>query len=216
MKEANATCKKEYEVLRQTAGRKPMGVVAAEFEFFKEGFRDERRVQVVKLQREQRRRVLGTGGASNGEVDGVWNWRYTPRPCTTASCKTFYTTYSNHLYAFYRTPLPTSSFLPQQTLCPGCVKTELESFEHRIKEKWGSRCGWEEREWNEWFSNAINDRKMEQEYWIKAQERVVREKGPVRWVGRVEDEVTEVEEAVREKRVGQRGVFKRWFGSMAA
>jgi hypothetical protein len=65
-------------------------------------------------------------------------------------------------------------------------------------------------------SNAVNDRKMEQEYWLKAQERVVRENGPARWVGRVEDEVNEVEEVVREKREGRRGVFRRWLGSMAA
>jgi hypothetical protein len=216
LKEANATCKKEYEVLRQNAGRKTMGVVAAEFEFFKEGFRDERPVQDAKLQREQRQRVLGTGGARNGKHDGAWDWRYTMRPCTTASCKTFYTTYANHLYTFYRTPLSSSSCLPQQTLCPGCAKTELESFEHKIKEKWGSRCGWEERKWNEWFSNAVNDREMELEYWIKAQERVVRENGLASWVGRVEDEVKEVEEVAREKREGRRGMFRRWFGSMAA
>jgi hypothetical protein len=191
-----------------------MGVVAAEFECFKEAFRDERRIRDANVQQEQRRTIFGS--VKDGEEGCVWDWRYTPRPCTTASCKTFYTTYANHLYAFYRTPLPSSSLLPQQTLCPGCAKTELESFEYKIKEKWGSRCGWEEREWNEWYSNAVNDRKMEQEYWLKAQERVVRENGPARWVGRVEDEVNEVEEVVREKREGRRGVFRRWLGSMAA
>ena len=146
-----------------------MGVVAGEFEAFKEGFRDERRIQDAKLQREQRRRVLGAGAAGKGGVKEVWDWKYTLRPCTTASCKTFYTPYSNHLYAFYRIPLPSTNFLPQQTLCPGCSKTEVAGFEYKVKEKWGSRCGWNELEWNEWFNNVINDRKMEQEYWVKAQ-----------------------------------------------
>jgi hypothetical protein len=212
LKDANAACKKEYEVLRQNAGRKTMGVIATEFEFFKQDFRGERRVTDAKMQKEQRRRVLGTPEKGR---EGVWDWKYTARPCTTASCKTFYSLYANHLYAFYRTPLPSSSFLPQQTLCPGCAKTELESFEHKIKEKWGSRCGWDEREWSEWFANAVNDRKMEQKYWSKVQERVVREKGPARWVSRVEDEVENVEEVGKERREGRRGAFKRWFGRVA-
>jgi hypothetical protein len=213
LNKVNLACKKEYEVLRQNAGRKTMPVVAAEFEFFKEGFREKRRITDAKMQKEQSRRVLGT--RVKGEEKGVWDWKYTPRPCTTAACKIFYTPYANHLYLFYSTPLPSSSFLPQQTLCPGCAKTELESFEHKIKEKWGSRCGWDEREWNEWFANAVHDRKMEQEYWIKAQERIVRENGPARWVGRVKDEVERVQEVVREKKEGRRGVFRRVFGSSA-
>jgi hypothetical protein len=216
LKEANAACKKEYELLRQHAGRKTMGVVAGEFESFKEGFRDERRIQDAKLQREQRRRVLG---AEKGGAKEVWEWKYTLRPCTTASCKTFYTPYSNHLYAFYRTPLPSTNFAPQQTLCPGCAKTEVAGFEYKVKEKWGSRCGWNEQEWNEWFKNAVNDRKMEQEYWVKAQERVVRESGPARWVTRLEDEVECMEKAgevAREKREGGRGLFRRLFSSVNA
>ena len=42
-------------------------------------------------------------------------------------------------------------------------------------EKWSSRCGWSGEEWDEWYQNAIQFRRAEQEFWEKAQERVVRE-----------------------------------------
>jgi hypothetical protein len=190
-----------------------MGIVAAEFEAFKGTFRDERQIQDAKSRKRQRLRVLGSGGKGS---DAVWNWRYTMRPCTTASCKTFYTPYANHLYDFYRTPLPNTNFLPLQTLCPGCAKTEVEGYENKVKEKWGSRCGWDTREWNEWFTNAINDRMMELEYWMKAQERVVSQMGPALWVGRLEDEVECMEKAGEVGKEGRKGVFRRWFSSMNA
>lgn len=50
---------------------------------------------------------------------------------------------------------------------------------------------------------------MEQDYWVKAQERVVREKGPARWVGLLRDEVR-----VEMRRERGKGGFRRWVASM--
>ena len=86
-------------------------------------------------------------------------------------------------------------------------------MESRVKEKWASRCGWDKQEWQEWFGNVVKDRTMEQEYWIKAQERVVREKGPAKWVSRLEDDLALEREELEDKGT-KKNVFKRWFASV--
>jgi hypothetical protein len=52
-----------------------------------------------------------------------------------------------------------------------------------LQEKWNSRCGWLDDEWNEWFDKAVKDRLAERKFWERAQEREVRE----REVSRVHD-----------------------------
>ncbi|RAR14796.1 hypothetical protein DDE83_001828 [Stemphylium lycopersici] len=212
--EAGANCKRKYEQLRQNAGRRTLGVIAAEFEALKQDVRSERQSLDAKLSRQQKRRVLGASAALSEKSNDnfrteAWDWRYTQRPCINANCTAHYTPYSNHLYTFYRTPQTGTSFFPQQTFCPRCAKSEVEELESRVKEKWASRCGWDKKEWQEWFGNVIKDRTMEQEYWIKAQERVVREKGPAKWVSRLEDDL-----ALEDKGM-KKNVFKRWFASVA-
>jgi len=212
-------CKREYEFLRQNAGRKTLNAVATEFEDVKVDFRDSRKIKDARLVRIQKRRVLGApvllAEKSNDAREEAWDWRYTPRPCTTSSCNEYYTPYSNHLYAFYRTPLAQTSFFPQQIFCPTCAQAEVEGFEQKVKEKWGSRCGWNEQEWQEWYGNAMNDRNMELEFWLKAQERVVKGKGPARWVSRLEDDYGVAVNAVDENR-SKKGIFSRMFASMMA
>jgi hypothetical protein len=56
---------------------------------------------------------------------------------------------------------------------------------------------------------------MEQDYWLRAQERAVRERGPAKWVGRLE-EVAVVEEEVDELKKGRKSLMRKWFGSMSA
>jgi hypothetical protein len=225
MKEANTACKHAYETLRQNSGRKTLNVIAAEFEIFKEGFRRDRRSKDAALVREHKQRVLGAppiplSQKSNdakgkpGVQEHKWDWRYTLRPCTSSHCKAYYTPYSNQ-YIYYRTPLSGTSFLPQETLCSACSQTEVEGFANKIKEKWGSRCGWDHQEWHEWYTNACNDRNMEQEYWLKVQEKAVRARGPAKWVGRMEEAVV-VEEEVGELRKGRKSLMRKWFGSMSA
>ncbi|KAH7401633.1 hypothetical protein BKA66DRAFT_405887 [Pyrenochaeta sp. MPI-SDFR-AT-0127] len=221
LKDANAACKKEWESLRQNAGRKTLGLIAAEFEVFLEQFREDRREEDARLQRIQKRRVLGSvstaaaaqKGKAKHDNNDDWEWRYTPRHCTKNGCKSArYSPFANHLYSFY-TAHRASTFLPLQTLCPSCANAEVEAFEQSIQEKWSSRCGWDDEEWDEWFSNAVRDREMEQEFWEKAQERVVKEKGPARMTTQPEiDEKRVVESDVGKK--GRRSVFKRLFGSM--
>ncbi|CAN9320190.1 unnamed protein product [Alternaria alternata] len=223
LNQANVSCKREYENLRQSAGRKTLGVIAAEFEILKEGFRRERRHKDAALVQEQKQRVLGVRPISlnqksngtkgkPGAQEDAWDWRYTLRPCTSSHCKAYYTPYSNH-YTYYRTPI--SGFLPQETLCSACAKTELEGFVEKIKEKWGSRCGWDHKEWHDWYANACNDRTMEQEYWIKAQEKCIRERGPPKWVGRLRDSAVVEEDAIELKRE-RKSLMRKWFGSMSA
>lgn len=222
LKEANTACKHAYETLRQSAGRKTLNVIAAEFEIFKEGFRHDRRSKDAALVREHKQRVLGAppvplnqksndARAKPGVQEEVWDWRYTLRPCTSSHCKAYYTPYSNH-YIYYRTPFPGTSFLPQETLCSACAQTEVEGFANKVKEKWGSRCGWDHQEWHEWYTNACNDRNMEQDYWLRAQERAVRERGPAKWVGRLEEAVV-VEEEIDELKKGRKSLMRKWFGS---
>jgi hypothetical protein len=82
-------------------------------------------------------------------------------------------------------------------------------------QKWGSRCGWDEGEWNEWFDKAVKDRDMEREFWEKAQERNVGETRARKWSDRKEvkesgdGEVVEKEGAKEKKKSS---VFKRLFG----
>jgi hypothetical protein len=211
-------------MLRQNAGRKTLGIIAAEFEILKEGIRRDRQSKDAALVREHKQRVLGvspvplnqknkdTKGKSRIQGDS-WDWRYTLRPCTSSHCKAYYSPYSNH-YTYYRTPISGTTFLPQENLCSACAKTEVESFVDKVKEKYGSRCGWDHQEWHEWYTNACNDRNMEQEYWLRAQERAVRERGPAKWVGRLE-EVEVPEEHVGELKKGKKRIMRKWFGSMS-
>ncbi|KAJ4365200.1 hypothetical protein N0V83_008818 [Neocucurbitaria cava] len=246
MKETNAICKKQWETLRQNAGRKTLGQIAAEFEVFLEGFRQERSLEDAKLVNAQKARVLGVGagvaqsansqlqqnsgaGGSSGKGkatkqegvvvvdcwDSDWDWRYTPRWCTHSSCpsSSSYSPYANHLYAFYHTRRP-STFLPLQNLCSTCSKSEVETCERCISEKWSGRCGWDEGEWNAWFGNVVRNRDVESEFWVNAQERLIRERGPVRWVEKG-GEVEGKEGQVLEKK-GKWGILSRLFSSMAA
>ncbi|KAG9190755.1 hypothetical protein G6011_08843 [Alternaria panax] len=222
LNQINIACKREYEKLRQSAGRKTLGVIAAEFEILKEDFRRERRHKDAALVQEQKQRVLGVLpivlNQKNNDAKGnprvqedTWDWRYTLRPCTSSHCKAYYTPYSNH-YTYYRTPI--SGFLPQETLCSACAKTELEDFVNKIKEKWGSRCEWDHKEWHDWYTNACNDRTMEQDYWIKAQEKCVRERGPPKWVGRLKDNLV-VEKDIIEPKKERKSLMRKWFGGMS-
>ncbi|KAE8843412.1 hypothetical protein HRS9122_04515 [Pyrenophora teres f. teres] len=219
LKEATLQCKREYELLRQNAGRKTLNAVATEFEDVKAEFRGSRKVKDARLVRTQKRRVLGApvllAEKGNDAREDAWDWRYTTRPCTTSSCNEHYTPYSNHLYAFYRTPLAQTSLFPQQIFCPTCAQAEVEGFKQKVKEKWGSRCGWDEREWAAWYDNVSSDRNMELEFWLKAQEKVVKEKGPARWVSRLEDDYGAAVDAVAdENNRSRKGIFSRLFASI--
>lgn len=193
LKAANATCKREWESMRQHAGRKTLGAIATEFEIFLEGFREERRFTDARLVQEQKKRVLGSGVAqtsSKGKAaqDRDWDWRYMSRLCTLASCSSSsYSPFANHLYSFYATPR-SSTFLPLQTLCPGCAKSEVERFETLITDKWNSKKEWNPIEWNEWCSDSIKDRDMELEFYLAAQEKNAREKGPVQHGAQVSEQ----------------------------
>lgn len=90
-------------------------------------------------------------------------------------------------------------------------------------EKWSSRCGWDGEEWDGWYQNALQARKAEQEFWEKAQERVVRErlvkKAKVLPRGGVEEAATQGQvktaegeaEEVTPKKDKRKSLFKRVF-----
>ncbi|KAF1849882.1 uncharacterized protein K460DRAFT_360732 [Cucurbitaria berberidis CBS 394.84] len=219
-KETNAMCKSEWECLRQNAGRKTLGSIAAEFEIFLEGLKEERGLEDGTLFRKQKIRVSGVAqpvlqshnsakgkARQDEEGDSAWDWRYSPRPCITSSCLSPpYSPYANDLYAFYHTRQP-STFLPLRVLCPTCSKAEVEMFAERVTEKWSSRCGWDKTEWNGWFSNVVRDREMEGEFWEATQGRAVKARGPVQLVEKVEEEE-------EEGKKGKRSILRKLFSSM--
>ncbi|KAF2625459.1 hypothetical protein BU25DRAFT_432756 [Macroventuria anomochaeta] len=205
MQEANALCKKEYESMRQNAGRKTLGVVAQDFDIFLQLYREARQIEDARLQKAQNQRVLGSfqTATTKGKApqDDGFDWRYTPRNCTRLGCTSVpYSPFSTQHFSFYNTPNSSTQLLPLTTLCPSCSKAEAEGFGTKLMEKWSSRCGWEGEEWDGWYQNAIQARKAEQEFWEKAQERVKQEGTP-------EESVSDVT-SKKEKR---KSVFKRIF-----
>ena len=225
MQEANALCKKEYESMRQNAGRKTLGVVAQDFEIFLQLYREARRVEDARLQKAQSQRVLGvTGGKGKAASDG-FDWRYTPRNCTRKGCKAEpYSPFAIHCFGFYNIPNSSTSLLPLTTLCPSCSRAESEGFGAKLMEKWSSRCGWDGEEWDGWYQNALQSRKAEQEFWEKAQERVVREglakKAKILPKGGIDEAATQGQVGKTEgdtateltpKKEKKKSVFKRMF-----
>jgi len=108
-----------------------------------------------------------------------------------------------------------SSFAPLPTLCPECATNEVAAFERLITEKWGSRCGWHEREWDEWIEKVVGERFAEKGFWEGAQEREVREWVAKRDKGKemrvLEDEGKLKEGEKAEVLRKKNNVFKRLF-----
>lgn len=220
LKDANAWCKSNYERLRQNAGRKTLGQISAEFEISLEEFRLQRKGEEKDLGEKLKRRVIGSPAGGRQPSDNSWRWEFTTRHCTRATCPSpRYSPFANHLYAFYHSHTQTrsepSSFAPLPTLCPECATNEVAAFERLITEKWGSRCGWHEREWDEWIEKVVGERFEERVFWEGAQEREVRE-----WIGRrggkVVSEVVEdggkLKESEEVEVLGKKkNVFKRLF-----
>jgi hypothetical protein len=225
MQEANALCKKEYESMRQNAGRKTLGVVAQDFEIFLQLYREARRIEDARLQRAQSQRVLGVSSLKGKATSNGFDWRYTPRNCTKKGCAAVpYSPFENQCFAFYSFPNPSTSLLPLTTLCPSCSRAESEGFGAKLMEKWSSRCGWDGEEWDGWYQNALQTRKAEQEFWEKAQERVVRERlakkakvspksefEEVATQGQVKKAEGETEAEVAPRKEKRKSVFKRMF-----
>jgi hypothetical protein len=84
-------------------------------------------------------------------------------------------------------------------------------------QKWGSRCGWDDREWNKWFEHAVAERGREKVFWENAQARDVKERRVKRVVLNQKGE-KDGGEASTEKKGGEmdknkkKSVFKRFFG----
>lgn len=223
MQEANALCKKEYETMRQNAGRKTLGAVAQDFEIFLELYREARQAEDARLQQAQSRRVLGSFPTvalkgKSAQSEG-FDWRYTLRNCTKKNCSSTYSPYSSQHFGFYNSLNPSTQLMPLTTLCPSCSRAESEGFGAKLMEKWSSRCGWDGEEWDGWYQNALQHRKAEQEFWEKAQERLVREKLTKKAVKSVAEKAEEKRDAAEEEVVVEavpakekrKSIFKRMF-----
>jgi hypothetical protein len=180
LKLANHKAKCMFEGMRQNCGRKTLGQIAAEFEMFVQQCREDRAIESEKLEARQKKVVLGATqtesakGKHDTDAAAVWDWRFTPRPCTKKACaKQWCSPFDGRLFLFYHTARP-SGLRPLTTLCPSCAREDVESAEKRIRER-GVDAG-EGPEWVEWCKQVEDDRKMEEEFWMHAQERVVREK----------------------------------------
>ncbi|KAJ8111851.1 hypothetical protein OPT61_g5652 [Boeremia exigua] len=224
MQEANALCKKEYETMRQSAGRKTLGAVAQDFEIFLQLYREARQIEDARLQKAQNQRVLGSSQVATRKEKGPQNdgfdWRYTPRNCVKKGCASMpYSPFSTQYHSFYNTANPSTQLLPLTTLCPTCSRAESEGFGAKLMEKWSSRCGWDGEEWDGWYQNAIHHRKGEQEFWEKAQERVVREKLVKKATKDVVEKVEDKQESAEEQAVAgatpskekRKSIFRRMF-----
>jgi hypothetical protein len=78
-----------------------------------------------------------------------------------------------------------------------------------VAEKWASRCGWDENEWDEWFQKVVKDRETEQEFWEQAQSREVRERKLAKCAdGKIAEQAKGGTEVVEKKK---KSVFKRLF-----
>ncbi len=209
--------------MRQSAGRKTLGAVAQDFEIFLQLYREARDLEDVRLQKAQSQRVLGsfliTTMKKVPQNDG-FDWRYTPRNCTKKGCTSApYSPFSTQYFSFYNTTNPSTQLLPLATLCPTCSRAESEGFGAKLMEKWSSRCGWDGEEWDGWYQNAIHHRKEEQEFWGKAQERVVREKLVKQVAKDVAEKVDEKQGSAEEQIVAgatstkekRKSIFKRMF-----
>lgn len=109
-----------------------------------------------------------------------------------------------------------STFTPLHTLCPPCAKNEVEAFERYMVEKFNSRSGSDDAEWIPWFEKAVRDRDAERDADLRAQEKAVRDKGPVQWVEKVVPVVREEEKRGKLRKVKKekkRGILRRWFSS---
>jgi hypothetical protein len=219
LKEANAWCKRNWESLRQNAGRKTLGQIATEFDVFLETYRQERKAEDEELQQRQKHIVFGPSSPSpttqtkDKSTKTEWLWHFMPRHCTSASCPSGpYSPFSNHLFPFYHPQISTSSFSPLPTLCPPCAKNEIDAFERMITEKWNSRCGWHGKEWDEWIGKVVVERFEGRCFWERAQEREIRERGVKKYVERgiKEDGRAPVERVGKVEK--KKSVFKRLFG----
>ncbi|KAF2642259.1 hypothetical protein P280DRAFT_547773 [Massarina eburnea CBS 473.64] len=167
--------KMTWESMRQNAGRKTLGMIAAEFEIWSEEVRDERTMISDELEKRQTARILGspkTGKSKKNTEDNEWDWRYFPRPCTRNTCgKRWYSPYDNRLYLFYHMLRP-SGLIPLLSLCPTCAKDDVEDSEGRMESR--KLDGGASVEWKQWCEQFKKDRMMEQEYWEQTQEKEVK------------------------------------------
>jgi len=179
LKLGNHKVKCTWESMRQNAGRKTLGLIAAEFEIFVQREREGRAIESERMHGWQRQRLLNSSLPSKNKQNvwgEDWDWRYSPRPCTKKGCgKQWYSPFDNKLYMFYTCTRP-SGLVPLSTMCPACARADVESTEERIgarRREIGATTG---PEWDEWLAQILKDREMEVEFWEQAQERVIQEK----------------------------------------
>jgi len=153
-----------FEAMRQNAGRKTLGLIAAEFEVWIQELREEREGESEELE-ERQRKVLGAEGKGKGKKKNddrgeEWEWKYAPRPCTRKGCtRDWYSIFDNRLYLFYHTSR-SSSLLPLSTLCPSCARADVEGVEDRID---GKRPEADGHVWMDWMEQVKRDREMERD-----------------------------------------------------
>jgi hypothetical protein len=184
LRQANERCKKQFESMRQNAGRKTLGTIDAEFEAWLGQFRQFREEEIAEFESALRRRVAGVRkpckeskkSEKNEERDEDWDWRYTPRRCTYSGCTSDrYSPYDQRFYLWYHTQRITGLCI-LLTLCPACARRDVDRAEAERNQAWQDM---HPQEWRAWMEQLKRNRVKEQEFWEKAQESRVRERGPV-------------------------------------
>ena len=175
VKDANARCKKEFERMRQNSGRKTLRMIDVEFE---EYVADERRIRKEESKANEsvmKHRILGpttdqilAKGKHKVSPDSQWEWRYTPRPCTSQTCPHPHTPYSPFDARFHPwyTTVRKSGLRPLFNLCPTCARQEIDAVEKTREEKWREM---HPQQWREWMEQLKRERSAEQTFWEEAQ-----------------------------------------------
>jgi hypothetical protein len=191
LRQANERCKKQFESMRQNAGRKTLGTIDGEFEGWLAEFRVFREAEIKEFERALTRRVLGVRRPSkdskktekSDDGDAEWDWQYTPRRCTNSGCTSDrYSPYDQRFYLWYHT-LRITGFSILKTLCPACARKDVDEAERERNQAWQNM---HPQEWRAWMEQLKRNRVKEQEFWEKAQESRVRERGPAFRGGEVE------------------------------
>ncbi|KAF2467128.1 uncharacterized protein BDR25DRAFT_317338 [Lindgomyces ingoldianus] len=194
LKAANDACRREWESMRQNAGRKNLSVIASEHEAWICALDVQRSGEAAELEDRQKQRVLGwedptspilsvsvaplvalkTGGSEKSKpVLEQWDWRYMPRPCTRKGCKrNWYSPFSATLYQWYLQECKFGLTM-LETLCPECTRADIEALVENIEKKKAIK----EEEWEIWLEKVRKDREVERAFWEQAQSRVVKERG---------------------------------------
>lgn len=210
MRAANELCRRKFEALRQSAGRKTLPMIQREFDAWVLEV-DARRIEDSRVASlAQIRRLCGlkrkagmSGKKTKNERHNEGDWRYQLRPCTMRGCEREYCPFDGRFYLWYRQKFG-FGFRALDTLCPDCAEEDVVAMERQALRK---RRHVSNEKWEEWLQRVQKEREVEKAFWEQVQERRFREKAE----GPKAQKDSNVEGGVGTKWEGPKG-FRRFLG----